>query len=190
MSTDHPVLVHPSALVETSEMGRGTRVWAFAHILAGAKVGADCNICDHVFIESGAVVGNSVVVKNGVSIWDGVTLEDRVFIGPNVAFTNDKVPRAKVFHDEVQRTNVALGASIGANATILCGIRLGRYCLVGAGAVVTRDVPDHVVVAGNPARPTGHVCRCGVRLRFIEDLASCRCGAHFLRKGSLVQERQ
>lgn len=149
------VMVHPNALVESSEIGPGTRVWAFAHILPGARVGRDCNICDGVFVENDVVVGDRVTVKCGVQLWDGVTLEDDVFVGPNATFTNDPFPRSRVRPDRFSRTIVRRGASIGANATLLPGITIGADSMVGAGAVVTRDVPDGAVVVGNPARVIG-----------------------------------
>lgn len=147
--------IHPQALVETPDVGAGTRVWAFAHILPGARVGADCNICDGVFIEGGATVGDRVTVKCGVQLWDGVTLEDDVFVGPNATFTNDLFPRSRQHPAEYARTLVRAGASIGANATILAGITIGERAMVGAGAVVTKDVPPGAVVVGNPARVKG-----------------------------------
>lgn len=148
--------VHPQALCESSKIGEGTRVWAFAHVLPGAQIGADCNICDSVFIENDVVVGDRVTVKCGVQLWDGVRLEDDVFVGPNATFTNDPFPRSKQYPDEFPRTIVRRGASIGANATILPGLTIGRDALVGAGSVVTKDVPDRAVVVGNPARVTGY----------------------------------
>ena len=147
---------HPQALVESTSIGDGTRVWAFAHVLPGARIGGECNICDHVFIENDVTVGDRVTVKCGVQLWDGVTVEDDVFIGPNVTFTNDPFPRSKVFPDAFARTVVRKGASIGANATILPGLTIGVNAMVGAGAVVTRDVPPNAVVVGNPARITGY----------------------------------
>lgn len=147
---------HPQALVESSTIGSGTRVWAFAHVLPGAQIGADCNICDHVFIENDVTVGNRVTVKCGVQLWDGTTIEDDVFIGPNVTFANDPFPRSKVLPKAFAKTVVRNGASIGANATILPGLNIGVNAMVGAGAVVTRDVPPNAVVEGNPARITGY----------------------------------
>lgn len=148
---------HPEGRVESDEIGAGTRVWAFAHILRGARIGADCNICDHTFIEGGAVVGDRVTVKCGVQLWDGVTLEDDVFVGPNATFTNDPLPRSGRRPAEFTRTLVRRGASIGANATLLPGLTVGAGAMVGAGAVVTRDVPPRAIVMGNPAVVTGFV---------------------------------
>src|SRR5665213_2996732 len=148
---------HPEGCVESSEIGAGTRVWAFAHILKGARIGADCNICDHPLLEGGAVVGDRVTVKCGVQLWDGVTLEDDVFVGPNATFTNDSFPRSGQRPAEFTRTLVRRGASIGANATLLPGVTVGAGAMVGAGAVVTRNVPARAIVAGNPAVVTGFV---------------------------------
>ncbi len=155
MST-REVFVHEHGLVESDDVGAGTRVWAFAHILPGARVGEDCNVCDNVFIEDGAVVGDRVTLKPGVQVWNGVTLEDDVFVGPNATFTNDLRPRSRQWLTEHPQTIVRRGASIGANATILPGLEIGTGAMVGAGAVVTRAVPPHAVVVGNPARITGY----------------------------------
>jgi acetyltransferase-like isoleucine patch superfamily enzyme len=143
---------HPNALVESTDIGANTRIWAFVHVLPGAKLGSECNICDHVFIENKVLLGDRVTIKSGVQLWDGVELEDDVFVGPNVTFTNDRFPRSKRHLDEYPRTLVKQGASLGANSTILPGITIGQYAMVGAGAVVTRNVPPYSVVAGNPAR--------------------------------------
>jgi acetyltransferase-like isoleucine patch superfamily enzyme len=148
--------IHEKALCETDQVGAGTRVWAFAHVLAGARIGEQCNICDGVFIEGGAVVGDRVTVKCGVQLWDGVALGDDVFVGPNATFTNDLQPRSRQWLEQPARTVVHDGASIGAGATILPGIEIGRGAMVGAGAVVIRSVPPHAIVVGNPARITGY----------------------------------
>jgi len=148
---------HPAGIVESEHIGKGTRIWAFAHVLPGAVIGEDCNICDHTFIENDVVIGNRVTVKSGVQIWDGVTIEDDVFIGPNVTFTNDPFPRSKRYPEKFSRTYIRKGASIGANATLLPGITIGRDAMVGAGAVVTKDVPPNAIVIGNPARIKGYV---------------------------------
>jgi UDP-2-acetamido-3-amino-2,3-dideoxy-glucuronate N-acetyltransferase len=157
------VFVHEKALCESEQVGSGTRIWAFAHVLDGARVGADCNICDGVFVEGGAAIGDRVTVKCGVQLWDGVELEDDVFVGPNATFTNDRFPRSREWLDEHPRTVVRRGASIGANATILPGIEIGTGAMVGAGSVVTRTVPPHAIVAGNPARIRGYAGSAGIK---------------------------
>lgn len=151
------VFVHARALCESRQVGPGSRVWAFAHILPGARLGADCNVCDHVFIENDVVVGDRVTIKCGVQLWDGIELGDDVFIGPNATFCNDRMPRSKCYPAEYLKTRVEARASIGANATVLPGLTIGRNAMVGAGAVVTRSVPPNAVVVGNPARIVGYV---------------------------------
>ncbi len=146
------MFIHPSAIVETPRVGAGTRIWAFAHVLAGACIGEDCNICDHTFIENDVIIGNRVTIKCGVYIWDGTTIEDDVFVGPNAAFTNDVYPRSKVKRENAGRTILKRGCSIGANATILPGVIIGENAMVGAGSVVTDDVAPNALVFGNPAR--------------------------------------
>jgi acetyltransferase-like isoleucine patch superfamily enzyme/dTDP-4-dehydrorhamnose 3,5-epimerase-like enzyme len=149
--------VHDRGLCESTTIGSGTRIWAFAHVLPGARIGAECNICDHVFIENDVVLGDRVTIKCGVQVWDGVDLADDVFVGPNVTFTNDPFPRSKVYPLSFARTTVGPGASIGANATILPGVTIGRRAMIGAGAVVTKDVPPNAIVVGNPGRIVGYV---------------------------------
>ncbi len=148
---------HPAAIVESIRIGQGTRVWAFAHVLGGARIGRDCNICDHVFVENDVVVGDRVTVKCGVQLWDRVTVEDDVFIGPNATFTNDPFPRSRVRPPTFTPTRVRKGASIGANATIVCGVTIGVNAMVGSGAVITHDVPPNAIVVGNPAFIQGYV---------------------------------
>ena len=144
--------VHPLADVKTQDIAEGTRIWQFCVVFEQAKIGANCNICAHVLIENDVVIGNNVTIKSGVQLWDGTRIEDNVFIGPNVTFTNDLYPRSKVYPDHFLQTVVKAGASIGANATILPGVTIGENAMVGAGSVVTKDVPAGVVVIGNPAR--------------------------------------
>jgi len=150
--------VHSHGIVDTgAEIGDGTRIWAFAHILPGARIGSDCNVCDHVFVENDVVIGNRVTIKSGVQLWDGIRIEDDVFVGPNATFTNDPFPRSKQHLQHYVITRICKGASIGANATILPGIVVGRNAMVGAGAVVTQNVPPNAVVYGNPARIHSYV---------------------------------
>ena len=148
---------HPQGLCESKNIGKDTKIWAFAHILPSAIIGEECNICDHVFIENDVSIGNRVTVKCGVQIWDGISIEDEVFIGPNVTFTNDMFPRSKVYPETYLKTKIKKGASIGANATILPGVTIGEGAMIAAGSVVTKDVPSFSLVRGNPARVTGTV---------------------------------
>src|SRR5687768_2354823 len=143
-------MFHDKALVESPHVGEGTRVWAFAHVLPGAVIGRDVNICDHVFVENDVVVGDRVTVKSGVQLWDGVRLEDDVFVGPNATFTNDRFPRSREWPTEFPQTVVSQGASIGGGAVLLPGVKIGRRAMVGAGTVVTKDVPPNAIVVGNP----------------------------------------
>jgi UDP-2-acetamido-3-amino-2,3-dideoxy-glucuronate N-acetyltransferase len=156
-STLSGVFVHPHALCESATVGEGTNVWAFAHVLPGAHIGRDCNICDHVFIENDVVIGDQVTVKCGVQLWDGLRVADQVFIGPNATFSNDKYPRSKQHLAEVLQTWIERGASIGGGAVVLPGIRIGARAMVGAGAVVTQNVPPRAIVLGNPAQIVGYV---------------------------------
>lgn len=149
--------VHDKALCESDAIGEGTRIWAFAHVLPGARIGSDCNICDGVFVEGDVVVGDRTTVKCGVQLWDGVRLGNDVFVGPNATFTNDIFPRSRHHPDQYMQTVVEDGASIGANATILPGITIGSGAMIGAGAVITRSVPPNAIVVGNPARIIGYV---------------------------------
>ncbi len=148
--------VHPQGICESQSIGEQTRIWAFAHILPGARIGAECNICDGVFIENDVVIGDRVTIKCGVQIWDGIVIEHDVFIGPNATFTNDLFPRSKQYLERFEKTILREGASIGANATILPGIEIGRNAMIGAGAVVTKSVPANAIVIGNPARISGY----------------------------------
>ncbi len=190
--TDKEYFVHPTALVATNYIGKGTRIWAFSNIQQDASIGEDCNIGDHCFVEKNVVIGDRVTVKNGVSLWDGLVIEDDVFIGPNAVFTNDVRPRSKVYHDQFDKTLLRRGATIGANATIVAGHSIGRYAFIGAGAVVTKDVPDYSLWYGNPARMDGYVCQCAHRLDLqpgedVEATATCTCGrAYRLEHDHLV----
>jgi len=148
--------VHPQGICESKNVGSGTRIWAFAHVLPGAKIGADCNLCDHTFVENDVVIGDRVTLKCGVQLWDGARVEDDVFIGPNATFTNDRFPRSRARPAVFLETWLERGCSIGANATILPGLRIGAKAMVAAGAVVTRSVPPNAIVQGNPARIVGY----------------------------------
>lgn len=158
------IRIHPSSDVQTSQIGEGTNVWQFCVILPHSIIGDNCNICAHVLIENDVVVGNNVTIKSGVQLWDGVMLEDDVFIGPNVTFTNDLLPRSKVYNKEFVKTIVKKGASIGANATIICGTTIGQYAMIGAGSVITKDVPANTLWYGNPAKQHGYITNDGIVL--------------------------
>lgn len=149
--------VHPNGLCESKKIGANTRIWAFSHVLPGAVIGSDCNVCDHVFIENDVIIGNRVTIKCGVQVWDGITLEDDVFIGPNATFTNDIKPRSKQYPEKFLKTLIKKGASLGANCTILPGITIGENAMIGAGSVVTKSVPANAIIVGNPGKITGYV---------------------------------
>jgi acetyltransferase-like isoleucine patch superfamily enzyme len=172
---------HPQAIIDKgASIGRGTRVWAFAHILSGAIIGEECNICDHTFIEGGVQVGNRVTIKCGVYLWEGIVVEDDVFIGPAAVFTNDDRPRSRNHRKGFLKTVIKQGASIGANSTILPRITIGSWAMVGAGAVVTHNVPDYGLVLGSPARLKGWVCQCGEKLAAASpSRLVCVCGRSY-----------
>ncbi len=168
------VFIHELADVQTKNIGSGTKIWQFVVILPGARIGKNCNICSHCFIENDVFIGNNVTIKNGVQIWDGIKLEDNVFIGPNVTFTNDLFPRSKQYPDKFLKTTVKNGASIGANATIIAGVTIGEYAIVGAGSVVTKSIGNYELWYGNPAKFVGYVCRCGNKVN--EKFICSKCG--------------
>lgn len=172
--------IHPSAQTDGASIGSGTRVWQFCVILPEAQIGCDCNICAHVLIEGDVVIGSRVTIKSGVQLWDGTRIEDDVFIGPNATFTNDRTPRSRK-RRSLLVTRVQRYATIGANATILPGLTIGKGAMVSAGAVVTRDVSDHALMIGNPARRKGWVCLCGETLQ--GNGLSCQCGKRYKRGG-------
>lgn len=183
------VKIHSHALVdENVQIGARTRVWAFAHILSGAVIGEDCNICDHTFIEGKVVLGNRVTVKCGVYLWDGVTTEDDVFIGPAAVFTNDLKPRSQKYLQEYAKTILKKGCSIGANATIIAGNTIGAWSLVGAASVVTKDVPDYAVVWGSPAKFQYWICECMQKMSFNDSTKFiCSCGKEYKFNSELSQ---
>jgi UDP-2-acetamido-3-amino-2,3-dideoxy-glucuronate N-acetyltransferase len=181
--------VHESSYVDEGvEIGDGTKIWHFCHIMSRARIGQNANIGQNVFVASDVVIGNNVKIQNNVSVYTGVIIEDDVFLGPSMVFTNVINPRSHVVRrDEYQTTLVRQGASIGANATIVCGITIGQYAFIGAGAVVTRDVPDYALVFGSPARVHGWMCQCGVKLDFVDGVATCRaCGQTYMQKADLT----
>ncbi|HVP06303.1 MAG TPA: acyltransferase [Candidatus Acidoferrum sp.] len=191
--SERDFFVHPNALVASERIGKGTRIWAFANVQKEAIIGADVNICDHCFVENHVVIGDRVTVKNGVSLWDGMTIEDDVFIGPNAVFTNDIYPRSKVYHESVDRTLLKQGCTIGANAVVVAGHTIGKWAMIGAGAVVTKNVPDFTLWFGNPAVFVACICRCANRLEFVRSFdstastARCSCGlAYRLVGGSVI----
>ena len=169
--------VHQKGLVESKTVGTGTRVWAFAHIAEGATVGKDCNICDHTFVENGAIIGDNVTLKCGVYVWNGVELKNDVFVGPNVAFTNDKNPRSRQWLEAPFKTVVEEFVSIGAGAAIRCGITIGKCALIAMGAVVLENVAPYTMVAGVPAKFKYYICKCGNKLQLSDNFsAECKCG--------------
>lgn len=185
--------VHESSYVdEPCEIGAGTKIWHFCHVMKNSRIGERCNIGQNVVLSPDVVIGNNVKIQNNVSVYTGVILEDDVFCGPSMVFTNVINPRSHVVRrDEYRTTLVKRGASFGANSTIVCGITVGRYAFIGAGAVVTRDVPDYALMVGNPARVRGWMCACGIKLNFQEggeeQHAQCAaCGSRYLRRGLTV----
>lgn len=182
---------HPMSIVDPyCEIGSGTRIWAGTHVMCGARIGEGCNIGENCFIEGGVVVGSHVTVKNNVALYDGAVVEDDVFLGPSCVFTNVVNPRAFVSRKHAfRKTIVQKGASIGANATLICGHTVGRYAFVGAGAVVSRDVPDYALVYGTPAKIHGWVCKCGCKLTFRDNMAVCsECGSAYRLMLDRVEE--
>jgi UDP-2-acetamido-3-amino-2,3-dideoxy-glucuronate N-acetyltransferase len=190
VSADKPYFVHPSSFVdEPCTIGAGTKIWHFSHVMKDSVIGRDCNIGQNVVVSPGVRIGNGCKIQNNVSLYTGVILEDGVFCGPSMVFTNVINPRSEVVRkDEYKQTLVRRGASLGANATIVCGVTIGEYAFIGAGTVVTRDVADFALVVGNPARRTGWMCRCGVKLQLVGDAARCAaCGtAYRMHAGMLA----
>jgi UDP-2-acetamido-3-amino-2,3-dideoxy-glucuronate N-acetyltransferase len=188
------IFIHPTAVVdEGAEVGAGTKVWHFSHISSGARIGNDVNIGQNVYIAPTATIGNGVKIQNNVSVYDGVVVEDLAFLGPSVVFTNIRTPRSQFPRkDRYEKTRVGRGATIGANATIICGTTLGDYSLVAAGAVVTKDVADFAVVIGSPARPAGWVCMCGVSIEFDRtERAVCpECERRYRKHNDTVQHEK
>jgi UDP-2-acetamido-3-amino-2,3-dideoxy-glucuronate N-acetyltransferase len=187
--------VHESSYVdEGAEIGAGTKIWHFCHVMPRTQIGARCNIGQNVLVSSDVKIGSNVKIQNNVSLYTGVIIEDDVFLGPSMVFTNVMNPRSHVNRkDEYQETLVQRGASIGANATIVCGTKIGRYAFIGAGSVVTRDVPDYALVHGNPARVRGWMCQCGIKLSFEEkdgeEHAACKsCHSRYTKNDQTITE--
>jgi UDP-2-acetamido-3-amino-2,3-dideoxy-glucuronate N-acetyltransferase len=185
--------VHESSYIDQgAQIGAGTKIWHFCHVMGSAQIGERCNIGQNVLVAGGVSIGTNVKIQNNVSLYTGVVIEDDVFLGPSMVFTNVINPRSHVSRkDEYKTTLVQRGASIGANATIVCGVKLGKYCFVGAGSVVTHDVPDFALVYGNPARIQGWMCQCGLRLEFShseqQDRAQCaQCGEAYIKQGQSI----
>ena len=170
-----PISIHTLADVQSNAIGEGTTIWQFCVVLSEATIGKNCDINAQVFIENDVVIGDNVTVKSGVQVWDGLRIADDVFIGPNVTFTNDFLPRSKVKPEKFLQTHIEHYASIGANATIVGGVRIGAYAMIGAGSVVTRDVPAHALVYGNPAKVKGYICKCGQKLTKSCFCQKCEC---------------
>lgn len=166
--------IHPTSDIQSKKIGSGTVIWQFSVVLSGATLGMNCNINSHCFIENEVQIGNNVTVKCGVYLWDGITIEDDVFIGPNVTFTNDLFPRSKQKF-EIYKTTIKRGVSLGANATILAGVTIGEYVMVGAGSVVTKNIPNNTLWVGNPARQTAYICNCGRKLDEALHCSVCNC---------------
>jgi len=179
--------VHDKALVETKKIGVGSKIWAFTHILPRAKIGKNANICDYCFIENDVLIGDNVTIKCGVYLWDGITVEDNVFIGPGAVFTNDLFPRSKNKQYEQKSTILKKYCSIGANAIILPGIAIGEGAMVGAGAVVTKDVPNFAIVYGNPAVNKGFICICGEKIIFCKKEFECSCKRKYIKENKVIK---
>lgn len=182
--------VHESSYVDMPcSIGRGTRIWHFSHIMSGCSIGEDCNIGQNVVISPDVTLGRNVKIQNNVSVYTGVICEDDVFLGPSCVFTNVINPRSHVSRkDEYKRTLVCKGASVGANATIICGHKIGRYALIGAGAVVTKDIPDYAVAVGNPAKVVGYVCACGQRLNTDAVIQCSSCKKKYVMENQCLKE--
>lgn len=183
--------VHPSSFVdEGARIGEGTKIWHFSHVCGSASIGEKCTIGQNVYIAPNVIIGDNVKIQNNVSVYEGVVLEDDVFCGPSMAFTNVINPRSAVCRrDEFKKTTVKKGATIGANATVVCGHTIGRYAFLGAGTVVTKDVPDYALVMGIPGRIAGYMCECGVKLSFKKDSAACAsCSKRYAKRGGTIRE--
>lgn len=189
MPSDDPYFAHESAFIDDDvRIGNGTKIWHVSHVMPGSIIGQDCRIGQNVVIGPRAQIGNNCKIQNNVSVYEGVTLEDDVFCGPSMVFTNVFNPRSAVPRmDELRKTLVQRGATLGANCTIVCGSTIGPYAFIGAGTVVTRDVPAYALIMGVPGRHCGWMCECGLKLAFDDQQATCSCGQRYTRNGTVVQ---
>jgi UDP-2-acetamido-3-amino-2,3-dideoxy-glucuronate N-acetyltransferase len=193
MANEKDYFVHESAYVDQPcEIGAGSKVWHFSHVMPNCRIGEKCNIGQNVVVSPDVVIGNNVKIQNNVSVYTGVILEDDVFCGPSMVFTNVVNPRSHVVRrTEYKQTLVKRGASIGANVTVVCGTTIGRYAFIGAGSVITRDVPDYALMYGNPARQRGWMCQCGIKLEFQNDSAVCSaCTSKYKKQGDGIASEE
>ena len=184
--------VHESSYIdEPCKIGKGTKIWHFSHIMKNCEIGENCNVGQNVVISPDVIIGNNVKIQNNVSVYTGVICEDDVFLGPSCVFTNVINPRSFISRkDEYRKTIVKKGASIGANSTIVCGHNIGKYAFIGAGSVVTKDVPDYALVLGNPARIKNYVCECSEKMEFIDNYFKCeKCGKEYILNNGKVERK-
>jgi len=178
-------MIHPTADVQSSNIGEGTRIWQFCVILKNAAIGKNCNINFNVFIENDVIIGDNVTIKSGVQLWDGITIEDNVQVGPNVTFTNDKYPRAKQAF-QMQKTQIKKNASIGAGSIILGGVTIGKNAMIGAGSIVTKNIPDYTLWYGNPIVFKANICECGTKLD--NQLTCCQCNTMYIKENGIIKK--
>jgi len=179
-------MIHPTAEVQSKNIGEATRIWQHCVVLKNAIIGKNCNLNYNVFVENDVIIGNNVTIKSGVQIWDGIRIEDNVFISPNVTFTNDLTPRSKKYPEKFLKINIKKGATIGANATIIGGITIGKFSMIGAGSVVTKNIPDYTLWYGNPAVFKANICQCGMKLD--NQLKCTHCNKAYISTNGIISE--